>query len=137
MYREYNSFKFKNSHYLLLAVSFIIFNYYVFMFHFMSDLLNSHPAAGAFLVFFFHICFFLMFWSLIRAIISDPGRVPVYWGLFIDDPDNKKRRYCLICHIFKPVNTFYSLFNLLKSFIYFAEILYHALLIKNTNRNDL
>ena len=23
-------------------------------------------------------------------------------GYFLDDPECKKRRYCLICHIFKP-----------------------------------
>ena len=23
-------------------------------------------------------------------------------GFFLDDPEHKKRRYCLICHIFKP-----------------------------------
>jgi len=26
----------------------------------------------------------------------------LYWGFFLDDPDHKRRRYCLICHIFKP-----------------------------------
>lgn len=33
---------------------------------------------------------------------TDPGKVPLYWGYYLDDPEQKKRRYCLICHIFKP-----------------------------------
>jgi hypothetical protein len=127
MYRNFSSFKIKNSHYLLLAVAFIIFNYYVFMFHFMPELLESYPFLFGTIIFFFHIFFILMFWSLIRAIISDPGRVPVYWGLFIDDPDNKKRRYCLICHIFKPVQAFF------KSFLINIDIINDITYKKYTN----
>eukprot|EP01017_Pseudomicrothorax_dubius_P040996 TRINITY_DN6516_c0_g1_i1.p1 TRINITY_DN6516_c0_g1~~TRINITY_DN6516_c0_g1_i1.p1 ORF type:complete len:248 (+),score=25.50 TRINITY_DN6516_c0_g1_i1:257-1000(+) len=41
-------------------------------------------------------------WSLVQTVITDPGKVPLYWGFFLDDPEHKKRRYCLICHIFKP-----------------------------------
>ena len=36
------------------------------------------------------------------VIAIDPGRVPMHWGFFLDDQEQKKRRYCLICHIFKP-----------------------------------
>jgi len=32
----------------------------------------------------------------------DPGKPPVFWGFYLDDPEQKRRRYCLICHIFKP-----------------------------------
>ncbi|EGR29094.1 hypothetical protein IMG5_163250 [Ichthyophthirius multifiliis] len=44
----------------------------------------------------------MLLWSMTRTIISDPGKVPTYWGVIMDDPESKKRRYCLICHQFKP-----------------------------------
>ena len=50
---------------------------------------------------FYNIICFLLIWSLIKTMISDPGRVPLYWGFFLNDPESKKLRYCLICHIFK------------------------------------
>ena len=55
--------------------------------------------------------FFMFFWSLCTSFLTDPGKVPLYWvkklkkGFFLDDPEHKKRRYCLICHIFKPERT--------------------------------
>ena len=33
---------------------------------------------------------------------TDPGQVPVFWGFHLGDPENKRRRYCLMCNIFKP-----------------------------------
>jgi palmitoyltransferase len=33
---------------------------------------------------------------------TDPGQVPVFWGFHIGDPENKRRRYCLMCNVFKP-----------------------------------
>lgn len=50
----------------------------------------------------FHLLIIMLLWSLIRTVISDPGKVPAYWGNFSDDPESNKRRYCLSCHIFKP-----------------------------------
>ena len=60
----------------------------------------------------------MFLWSFFTCVLSDPGKVPLYWviifkdkiyfeslflkGFFLDDPEHKKRRYCLICHIFKP-----------------------------------
>mmetsp|Transcript_33192 Transcript_33192/g.6008 ORF Transcript_33192/g.6008 Transcript_33192/m.6008 type:complete len:169 (+) Transcript_33192:198-704(+) len=34
--------------------------------------------------------------------ITDPGEVPPYWGFYMGDPESKRRRYCLMCHVFKP-----------------------------------
>lgn len=33
---------------------------------------------------------------------TDPGQVPVFWGFHLGDPENKRRRYCLMCNVFKP-----------------------------------
>lgn len=53
-------------------------------------------------MFVVHISFGMFLWCFIHTIISDPGRVPLYWGFFLEDPEHKKRRFCLVCHIFKP-----------------------------------
>mmetsp|Transcript_2893 Transcript_2893/g.274 ORF Transcript_2893/g.274 Transcript_2893/m.274 type:complete len:128 (+) Transcript_2893:169-552(+) len=53
-------------------------------------------------VLFFNIIFILLIWSLVKTMITDPGRVPAFWGFYIEKSEFKKRKYCLICHIFKP-----------------------------------
>jgi palmitoyltransferase len=50
----------------------------------------------------FHIFFYMLIWSFIQAMTTDPGQVPVFWGFHLGDPENKRRRYCLMCNIFKP-----------------------------------
>merc|ERR1711920_1127076 len=49
-----------------------------------------------------HVSILMMIWSFITVFVTDPGQVPLYWGFYLDAPEHKKRRYCLICHIFKP-----------------------------------
>lgn len=63
---------------------------------------DSAFASTAAIVFIFHVILFLLLWSMYRSVTSDPGKVPLYWGVIMDDPETKKRRYCLICHQFKP-----------------------------------
>ena len=36
---------------------------------------------------------------------TNPGTTPVYWGFHIGDEDFKKKRYCLLCQVFKPERT--------------------------------
>lgn len=50
----------------------------------------------------FHFLFFMLVWSFIQSMTTDPGQVPVFWGFHLGDPENKRRRYCLMCNIFKP-----------------------------------
>ena len=51
---------------------------------------------------FFHVFFIMLVWSFIQSMTTDPGQVPVFWGFHLGDPENKRRRYCLMCNIFKP-----------------------------------
>jgi hypothetical protein len=51
---------------------------------------------------FFHFLFFMLLWSFFQAMTTDPGQVPVFWGFHLGDPENKRRRYCLMCNVFKP-----------------------------------
>ena len=46
--------------------------------------------------------FVLLVWSFFQAMFTDPGQVPVFWGFYLGDSENKRRRYCLMCNIFKP-----------------------------------
>ena len=42
--------------------------------------------------------------SLYMTSKTNPGTTPVYWGFHIGDEDFKKKRYCLLCQVFKPEN---------------------------------
>jgi palmitoyltransferase ZDHHC2/15/20 len=75
------------------------FNYYVFVFQYM---LGLRPVPFVPLLIAFHVLFFLLVWSMVKSIVGDPGRVPIYWGFFAEESENRKRRYCLLCHSFKP-----------------------------------
>jgi len=50
----------------------------------------------------FHVLFIMLLWSFVQAMTTDPGQVPVFWGFHLGEPENKRRRYCLMCNIFKP-----------------------------------
>lgn len=51
---------------------------------------------------FFNFLFFMLIWSFFQTMTTDPGQVPVFWGFHLGDPENKRRRYCLMCNVFKP-----------------------------------
>lgn len=76
--REINCSKLINPHFVGVIV-FISFNYFVFV---VEYLLGLRPSPYIALLVIFHILFFMLLWSMIKAIISDPGRVPIYWGFF-------------------------------------------------------
>ena len=58
---------------------------------------------------------FMFFWCFTITVITNPGSVPLYWvisinivydlfnkGFYMEAPEERKRRYCLVCHKFKP-----------------------------------
>ena len=81
------------------VLCFIIINYIIFVYEYMIFL---RPSAYVWLLIGFHVFFGLLVWSMTKAISGDPGRVPIYWGFFAEESENRKRRYCLLCHSFKP-----------------------------------
>lgn len=87
-----------NPHFVGVVV-FISFNYFVFVYEYMIQL---KPSAYITQLIGFHVLFGLLIWSMGKAIFGDPGRVPIYWGFFAEEAENRKRRYCLLCHSFKP-----------------------------------
>ena len=110
MYREFKKIKLSSSYYLLLVIIFIFLNYYCFIFLYLKERMKTERNLTYFILLIFHFFFIMMIWSLARSVLSDPGQVPVFWGFFMDDPDSKKRRYCLICHIFKVFIHIYIIF---------------------------
>lgn len=47
-------------------------------------------------------CFYVLsLWSYVASVVTNPGSVPVYYGLYSEDIAGE-RKYCLLCHNFKP-----------------------------------
>ena len=42
------------------------------------------------------LIFAMVFWSYIIVIKTPAGSIPLYWGFYIGDDDEKRKRYCLI-----------------------------------------
>lgn len=80
-----------------LASSFIILIYYTYMTQH-----HSNPYTGLPSKIIFHILYSMLLWSFIHSSISEPGIVPPLWGFYMGDSEHKRKRYCLLCHVFKP-----------------------------------
>lgn len=52
----------------------------------------------------FHIFFILLVCAFYKSVVTDPGTVPANWGFYFGD-ENKRRRYCKVCHVWKPDRT--------------------------------
>ncbi|CAD8068462.1 unnamed protein product [Paramecium sonneborni] len=103
MYREIQMQKILNNNYLLGVFFFIICIYiWLVCLTLIYPYSNTNTLIIQILWVPLQIFYIMVIWSMIRCIISDPGKVPIYWGVLLDDQEQKKRRYCLICHIFKP-----------------------------------
>jgi len=50
----------------------------------------------------FHVLLFFILWAYLSSMFVDPGRPPNFWGFYLENPDERRRKYCLICHTFKP-----------------------------------
>jgi palmitoyltransferase len=44
----------------------------------------------------------MLVWTILITVYSDSGSVPLYWGFYFGDSDIKRKRYCLMCNVFKP-----------------------------------
>lgn len=84
--RDISCAKLLKSVHFVGVILFILFNYYILVFEFMQ-FLNPHPYSenariAALLI--FHLFFLMLAWSMIQSVISDPGRVPIYWGFYAE-----------------------------------------------------
>ena len=84
--------------FVTVAVILLLFEAYLFL------CLTIPPTSfNNILIDFFYVLIFLMvFWSYIIVIKTPAGSIPLYWGFYIGDDDEKRKRYCLICNAFKP-----------------------------------
>ena len=83
-----------------VAFATILFFYvgYIFIFHQMTPF-----QLSSFIIDLFYILIYtMMFWAYIIVMKTPPGSIPLYWGFYIGDDDEKRKRYCLICNAFKP-----------------------------------
>ena len=86
---------------MFLCLSISIWNV-IFLF---SLLIVSSIALPLIRLVVFHILFVLLLASLYLASKTNPGTIPLYWGFYIGDQEYKKKRYCLLCQVFKPDRT--------------------------------
>ena len=84
--------------FVTVAVILLLFEAYLFIF------LTIPPTSfNNIIIDFFYVLIFLMvFWSYVTVIKTPAGSIPLYWGFYIGDDDEKRKRYCLICNAFKP-----------------------------------
>lgn len=67
-------------------------------------LIVSRPSFWIPVLIIFLIIFILVEWSYFATACTDPGRVPFYYGMS-PEIQNQARKYCLLCHNFKPERT--------------------------------
>ena len=85
---------------ILLVLS---IEYYIYVFEIMLNNINTNNSKIiTTLLIIFHILLLMLLWSFFSTMKTNPGEIPIYWGFYIGDDDNKRKRYCLICNAFKP-----------------------------------
>ncbi|CAG9314917.1 DHHC2_3 [Blepharisma stoltei] len=84
--------------FILVLFAIITLIYYTFV---IELYLPQYPSQKGILI-GFHLILFMLLWSLFHVTFSEPGRVPPYWGFYMGDSEAKRKRYCLLCHVFKP-----------------------------------
>ena len=47
----------------------------------------------------------MFMWCFVKCWVTNPGRVPLYWGFRRGAAMYQRKRYCVICNIFKPDNS--------------------------------
>lgn len=57
---------------------------------------------GFIIIFIYNFLNIMIIWTVLVTNKTDSGQVPLYWGFYLGDSDAKRRRYCLMCNVFKP-----------------------------------
>ena len=95
--------RFQNRMFQFILLVFTITMYYTLIFQqHMLKLDEKSPAVQHIFVGITHLFQLMTLWCYFTTYFMDPGKPPIFWGFYLDDPEQKRRRYCLICHIFKP-----------------------------------
>ena len=93
--RPCDKFPWKNPNFIgviiALILVYLLFNY---------EFLFRENNVGV--IFYIILFLFLMaMWSYFAAAFTNPGPVPVFWGIY-SEHQSGERKYCLVCHNFKP-----------------------------------
>ena len=85
-------------YFVAFALVGLFFESYLFIFH------TTRPfnTTSLILDIIYLLILFMTLWSYIIVIKTPAGSIPLYWGFYIGDDDEKRKRYCLICNAFKP-----------------------------------
>jgi FtsH-binding integral membrane protein len=67
--------------YFFAVILFITLNYVVFVFEYA---IGRNPKGQLIILAVFHLLFVMLLWSMFTVILSDPGKVPIYWGFFAE-----------------------------------------------------
>jgi len=90
------SIAFRIVFFLLVATNYVFFMIYKWF----PEIKNNSWAY--LVIFFYNLIVILMTWATIQTIYTNPGEIPFYWGFRHGDTDFQRRRYCLMCNVFKP-----------------------------------
>ncbi|CAI2373046.1 unnamed protein product [Moneuplotes crassus] len=85
---------------LLVFMALIVVYYSVIIETLGPKLLTSIPAKLLTLIYHYFVA--MLLWCLFQTIMGDPGQVPTFWGFHFGDHESKRKRYCLMCNVFKP-----------------------------------
>lgn len=99
MYRTFRTMKAFNFTVVLVAVALLVC-FLVYLLEFMFFFNPEWKWYGIVAQTFF---FVLMYWAFVQVYLIEPGSVPQFYAVEAKSYDAKdERRYCLICHNFKP-----------------------------------
>ena len=88
---------------VFVVLTVLCIEYYIYVFEIMfNNLTKDNSTKITALLIIFHILMFMLVWAFLTTMNTNPGEIPIYWGFYIGDDDNKRKRYCLICNAFKP-----------------------------------
>ena len=85
----------------LMFFTIIITNYLHFMLYTWIPLAKIYKTAYI-PIFIMNFLIIKLLWCIYVTMKSEPGSVPLYWGFYFGDSDIKRKRYCLMCNVFKP-----------------------------------
>jgi len=84
--------------FVTIAIILLIFEAYLFLF----ITITPFDLSALIIDIFYLFIFAMVIWSYVIVIRTPAGSIPLYWGFYIGDDDEKRKRYCLICNAFKP-----------------------------------
>ena len=93
--------------YFSFVVIMLLYQYFSYIFLIEYPKIKKHEGNifSIIRIVYFNLIFILLSVSLFLTSLTSPGTTPIYWGFRIGDEDYKKKRYCLLCQVFKPERT--------------------------------